>query len=66
MEIAFVSVNKLRLEILNQQGTLGGKILSHFMKKPAKFISATLIGNNITLVIYGKLMAAVLVLTYHN
>jgi len=62
MEIAFVSVNKLRLEILNQQGTLGGKILSHFMKKPAKFISATLIGNNITLVIYGKLMAAILVL----
>ena len=60
MEIAFVSVSKLRLEILNQQGSLGGKILSNHMKKPARFISATLIGNNITLVIYGILMTQML------
>jgi CBS domain containing-hemolysin-like protein len=60
MEIAFVSVSRLRLEILNQQGSLGGKILSNHMKKPARFISATLIGNNITLVIYGILMTQML------
>lgn len=56
MEIGFISVNKLRLEILNKKGSWSGKILSNHLKNPGKFIAATLIGNNITLVIYGILM----------
>lgn len=53
IEIAFVSSNKLRIELQNKQGLLGGKILSQYVKDPAKFISTTLVGNNIALVIYG-------------
>ncbi len=53
IEIAFVTVNKLRIELSNKQGEWSGKILSWYLKEPAKFISTTLIGNNIALVIYG-------------
>lgn len=60
MEIAFVSANKLRLEILNQQGSWAGRHLSRHMQNPANFISATLIGNNITLVFFGLIIAKVI------
>jgi putative hemolysin len=53
IEIAFVTSNKLRIELQNKQGLLGGKILSQYVKDPSKFISTTLVGNNIALVIYG-------------
>ncbi|NQW42058.1 MAG: HlyC/CorC family transporter [Bacteroidetes bacterium] len=53
IEIAFISVNKLRVELLNKQGNWGAKILSWYLKDPTRFISTTLIGNNISLVIYG-------------
>ncbi len=57
MEIAFVSSNKLKIELKKKQGSLSVKILSDFIKAPSKFIGATLIGNNIALVIYGIVMA---------
>lgn len=60
MEIAFVSANRLKIELSNKQGNFSGKILSLFLKQPAKFISAMLIGNNIALVIYSVLMAKIL------
>lgn len=60
MEIAFVSANRLKIELGNKQGSFSGKILSLFLKQPAKFISAMLIGNNIALVIYSVLMAKIL------
>ncbi len=60
MEIAFISANKLGIELSKKQGSLAGRILSWFDKKPEKFIGTMLVGNNVTLVIYGILMAAVL------
>ena len=57
IEIAFVSANKLKIELDNNQGHFTAKLLSSFLKKPAKFIGAMLLGNNIALVIYSILMA---------
>ncbi|MCB0696498.1 MAG: HlyC/CorC family transporter [Chitinophagaceae bacterium] len=55
-EIAFISVNKLNIELRKKQGSISGKILSRFMEKPAEFIGTSLVGVNILLVIYGLLM----------
>ena len=59
VEIAFVSVDKLRFEMERGLG-INSKILSVFFKHPNNFISTMLVGNNIALVIYGILMAVVL------
>ncbi|MEO6832204.1 MAG: hemolysin family protein [Chitinophagaceae bacterium] len=55
-EIAFISANKLNLELKKKQGTLAGRILTRFTKNPEEFIGTSLIGVNIVLVIYGLLM----------
>lgn len=60
MEIAFISANKLLIELKNKQGSLTAGILSNFVNHPSKFISTTLVGNNIGLVVYGIYMAALL------
>lgn len=59
-EIAFISSNKLLIELKNKQGNLTASILSNFVNNPSKFISTTLVGNNIGLVVYGIYMAKVL------
>jgi CBS domain containing-hemolysin-like protein len=56
MEIAFVSSNKIYLEIEKKQDNFISKILSKLTEKPTKFIAAMLIGNNIALVIYAFFM----------
>ncbi|MEX2588679.1 MAG: hemolysin family protein [Chitinophagales bacterium] len=56
IEIAFVSSNKLKVELSKQQGILSGKILAKFMERPSHFIGATLIGNNISLILLGIMM----------
>jgi len=53
MEIAFVSSNKIYLEIEKKQDNFISGILTRLTEKPSKFIAAMLIGNNVTLVIYG-------------
>lgn len=53
IEIAFISANKLSIELRKKQGTLSGKIWGEYADKPAKFIGTTLICFNIFLVIYG-------------
>lgn len=53
MEIAFVSANKLKIELDNKQGKWTAKILGVFFNKPKVFIASMLIGNNLALVFYG-------------
>ncbi len=57
IEIAFVSANRLKIELDKNNGKFTAKLLSNFLKKPAKFIGAMLLGNNIALVIYSIVMA---------
>ena len=60
MEIAYVSSNKIHIEIEKKQDGFLAKILSKITVKPSKFIATMLIGNNIALVIYGFFMGDLL------
>jgi CBS domain containing-hemolysin-like protein len=60
MEIAFVSANKIHIEIEKKQEGILAKVLTKLTKKPSKFIATMLIGNNIALVIYGLFMGELL------
>ena len=60
MEIAFVTANKLSIELKKKQGKYSGIVLSKFMEEPARFIGTCLIGVNIFLVVYGLLFASLL------
>jgi CBS domain containing-hemolysin-like protein len=60
IEIAFVSANRLKIELDKKQGVLSGKILGYFVKNSPKFISTLLLGNNVALVMYGIYMALAL------
>jgi putative hemolysin len=56
LEIAFITSNKLRIELENKQGSFSAKILSHFNKYPSRYLGTMLLGNNIALVIFGIYM----------
>ena len=60
MEIAYVSSNKLHIEIEKKQNSFLAKILGKLTEKPSKFIATMLLGNNIALVVYGLFMGDVL------
>lgn len=66
MEIAYVSSNKIHIEIEKKQGDFLAKILTRLTAKPSKFIATMLIGNNIALVVYGFLMGDVLVAWFQS
>lgn len=61
MEIAYVSSNKIYIEIEKKQQSFLAGILTRLTRKPSKFITTMLVGNNIALVIYGFFMGDVLV-----
>lgn len=65
MEIAFVSSNKVYLGIEKRQEGLIGKILTKITENPSKFIASMLVGNNITLVIYGFMMGDLIIQTIY-
>lgn len=56
MEIAYVSSNKIHIEIEKKQTSFLASILKKITKRPSKFIATMLVGNNIALVIYGFFM----------
>jgi putative hemolysin len=60
MEIAFVSANRIHIEIEKKQEGYLAKVLTLLTDKPSKFIATMLIGNNIALVVYGLFMGEVL------
>ena len=60
MEIAFVSSNKMLAELQKEKNGLSQLALSIFYKRPNHFVSTMLVGNNISLVIYGIFMAQLL------
>ena len=60
MEIAFVSSNKIYLEIEKKQNSFLSKILTKLTEKPSQFITTMLIGNNVALVVYGFFMGDLL------
>lgn len=61
MEIAYVSSNKIHIEIEKKQDSFFALVLRKLTAKPSKFIASMLIGNNVALVIYGFVMGEVLV-----
>jgi len=65
-EIAFVSANRLSIELKKKQGKRSGIILSNFMDHPTNFIGTCLVGLNVFLVIYGLLFDELLKMTLWN
>jgi len=59
-EIAFVSANKLGVEIKRDEGSRRGRILGKFFDKPDDFLGAMLVGNNIALVVFTYFTAELL------
>ena len=56
IEIAFVSANRLTIELKKKQGLSNSIIVSRFLEYPSRFIGVTLIGYNIFLVVFGLLV----------
>jgi putative hemolysin len=66
MEIAYVSANKIHIELEKKQDGILAKILERLTLKPSKFIATMLVGNNVALVIYGFCMGELLVDWVHE
>lgn len=60
MEIAYVSANKIHLEIEKKQNNFLATLLQRITKRPSKFIATMLVGNNVALVVYGFFMGDLL------
>ncbi len=59
-EIAFISANKLSIEVEKNSGTRKGRILANFYQAPKEFLGTMLVGNNIALVVFTLLMTKLL------
>lgn len=60
MEIAFITANKLRIELDIKQGAFGSGFIRTFTENPGQYIATMLIGNNIALVVYGLFFSRLL------
>ncbi|MDC3305367.1 hemolysin family protein [Flavobacteriales bacterium] len=60
VEIAFISANKLKLELDKNSGKFPSNIIAYFSKNESDFITTMLVGNNIALVVYGIVMTQIL------
>lgn len=60
MEIAYISSNKLKLELDKQSNSIVARLLQKILHSPSKYIATMLVGNNISLVVYGITMAEIL------
>ena len=60
IEIAFISSDKLHIELNSKQGRFADRVLAGFLKRPSWFITTTLIGNNLAMVIYAFFMTVLL------
>lgn len=60
IEIAFISANKLSIELNRKQGTKSGKLWGFYADRPARFIGTTLVGINLVFVVYGLLVVDML------
>lgn len=65
MEIAYVSSNKIHIELEKKQQNFLANILRKITRRPSKFIATMLVGNNIALVVYGFYMGDVLMQYIH-
>lgn len=61
MEIAFVSANKMHIELEKKKENMLARVLTRLTQRPSRFITTMLIGNNIALVVYGYFMGDLLV-----
>lgn len=57
IEIAFLSANRLQVELQGKQGSWSGQLVSYFLAAPSRFIGTCLVGNTLALVIFGNSMA---------
>ncbi|GAA4423421.1 hemolysin family protein [Pontibacter saemangeumensis] len=60
IEMAFMAANKIQIELNEKNGALSGRILGFLLKRPARLMGTTLIGNTLALVLYGLAIASVL------
>ena len=60
LEIAFLSSNKLFVELERKRGAIWARLISGMFKRPGRLLGVLLVGNNIALVLYGVLMAKIL------
>jgi CBS domain containing-hemolysin-like protein len=58
LEIAFITSNKLRIELESKQGNFSARILAYFSKYPSRYLGTMLVGNNVALVIFSIYMDA--------
>jgi putative hemolysin len=66
MEIAFISSNRLKVELDRSKGTIVGRILGNFYKQESRFIAMLLLGNNFVLVLFGIYAALLLDPVIHS